>query len=301
MAANYWVSTQKNHWLLDRWTLSQSREEDLKYVSETDYIKIKIWFCHLIQKLVKRLQLKQQVVSTAFVYFKRFYTKNSLRLTDPLLVLITCVYLAAKIEECPSHIRTVTQEAKHVFQADFGGFPYDTLKVAEFEFYLLEELDFYLIVWHPYRALTQLCQELGMKEQGLQFAWFILNDSYRTDVCLLHPPHMIALAALYLTVVLNHADFTPGSLGDRTDMRQWFADLNVQIETVVEISQEILSIYEVWADWKEEKMPALWKELKSKQLTSTGPSALPSSSTAATSTAISATATVSTPASSSSS
>ncbi|KAL0084575.1 cyclin [Phycomyces blakesleeanus] len=262
MAANYWASSQQNHWLLDRWNLAKSSEEDRKYLSEKDYVKIKIWFNHLIQKLAKRLQLRQQVVATAFVYFKRFYTKNSLRSTDPTLVLVTCVYLATKIEECPIHIKMVTQEAKHIFQADFGGFPYDSAKVAEFEFYLLEELEFYLIVWHPYRSLTLICNDLGMRESGLQYAWFLVNDSYRTDVCLLYPPHMIALAAIYLTVVLNHADFAPGSLGDRTDMRQWFADLNVDIEAVIEISQEILSITEVWSDWKEEKMPMLWKELK---------------------------------------
>jgi cyclin C len=89
------------HWLLDRWTVVQSRQEDLKYVSETDIVKLNIWFCHckfkasfmvlridkgsrsnhlffgmtVIQKLAKRLQLRQQVVATAFVYFKRFYTK----------------------------------------------------------------------------------------------------------------------------------------------------------------------------------------------------------------------------------
>lgn len=148
--------------------------------------------------------------------------------------------------------------------AEFGGFPYDSSKVAEFEFYLLEELEFYLIVWHPYRSLTQICNELGMRESGLQYAWFIVNDSYRTDVCLLYPPHLIALAAVYLTVVLNHADFAPGSAGDQRDMKQWFADLNVDIKSVIEISQEILSIYEVWADWKEEKMLSLYKELKKK-------------------------------------
>ncbi|KAI8371344.1 cyclin-like protein [Radiomyces spectabilis] len=264
MAANYWASSQKKYWLLDRWTLSRSREEDLKYLSDNDYIKLKIWFCHLIQKLAKRLQLRQQVVATAFVYFKRFYTKNSLRSTDPTLVLVTCVYLATKIEECPIHIKIVTQEAKHIFQVDFGGFTYDSSKVAEFEFYLLEELEFYLIVWHPYRSLTQICNELGMRESGIQYAWFILNDSYRTDVCLLYPPHMIALAALYLTVVLNHADFAPGSVGDRTDMRQWFADLNVDIESIVEISQEILAIYEIWANWKEDKMLLLWKDFRNR-------------------------------------
>lgn len=32
--------------MLDRWTLAKSKEEDLKYVSEADYVKIRIWFCH---------------------------------------------------------------------------------------------------------------------------------------------------------------------------------------------------------------------------------------------------------------
>lgn len=217
---------------------------------------------------------------TTYKYYTDKLYSNSLRCTDPILVLVTCVYLATKIEECPIHIKMVTQEAKVVFQgkkkimeylqgikyciAEFGGFPYDSFKVAEFEFYLLEELEFYLIVWHPYRSLTQICNELGMRESGLQYAWFIVNDSYRTDVSLLYPPHLIALAAIYLTVVLNHADFAPGSAGDQRDMKQWFADLNVDIKSIIEISQEILSIYEVWADWKEEKMLLLYKEMKNK-------------------------------------
>ncbi|RUP49767.1 hypothetical protein BC936DRAFT_141521 [Jimgerdemannia flammicorona] len=189
--------------------------------------------------------------------------RNSLRGTDPFLVLTTCVYLACKIEEWPHHIKLVVQEVKHILQ-DFGGFQYDSSKVAEFEFYLLEELEFYLIVWHPYRTLSHLANELGMRESGLQYAWFIVNDSYRCDVCLLHPPHMIALAAIYLTVVLNHADFAPGGPGDKRDMRAWFADLNVEVEEVVEIAQEILGVYEVWSDWREERCVTVWKELKSK-------------------------------------
>ncbi|RUP49768.1 hypothetical protein BC936DRAFT_141522 [Jimgerdemannia flammicorona] len=116
MAANFWSSSHRTplcwsaflvhehstlcfdsqHWLLDRWSLEQSRKEDLKYISEVDLAKIKIWFCHqhrdslllphastifrpqyskVIQKLGKRLQLRQQIVATAFVYLKRFYTK----------------------------------------------------------------------------------------------------------------------------------------------------------------------------------------------------------------------------------
>jgi cyclin C len=54
---------------------------------------------------------------------------------------------------------------------DHGGFDYDTSKVAEFEFYLLEELEFYLIVYHPYRDLTLIAKDLRLEESNLQTAW----------------------------------------------------------------------------------------------------------------------------------
>ena len=68
-------------------------------------------------------------------------------------------------------------------------FPTDNTKVAEMEFYLIEELDFHLIVFHPYRSIVQLCGrdggpnaggELGrewremmleMEDAALQMAW----------------------------------------------------------------------------------------------------------------------------------
>ena len=36
-------------------------------------------------------------------------------------------------------------------------FPADTSKLGEMEFYLLEDLDFHLVVFHPYRALLHIC------------------------------------------------------------------------------------------------------------------------------------------------
>jgi cyclin C len=55
---------------------------------------------------------------------------------------------------------------------DLGGFDYDTSKLAEFEFYLLEELEFYLIVYHPYRDLTLIAKDLKLEESNLQTAWY---------------------------------------------------------------------------------------------------------------------------------
>ncbi|KAG0210856.1 hypothetical protein BGX28_008823 [Mortierella sp. GBA30] len=314
MAANFWTSSHATHWILDRRHLAEAMKEDLEYVDIATLTKIKMWYYNLIGKIGKRLQFRQQVIATAIVYFKRFYTKNSMRSTDPSLVAATCIYLACKIEECPQHIKHIITEMKHAL-ANLGGFDYDTSKVAEFEFYLLEELEFYLIVYHPYRDLTLIAKELKLEESNLQTAWFVLNDSYRTDVCLLYAPHMIALAALYIICVVHAERFTEGgnnsnnisisstddsSVGNtmaththsnahlhsqlhnmaskkghhhhtpnieghginNRDMVQWFADLNVEMEEIIEITQEMLSLYGIWKDYNEESVPAMIQTLK---------------------------------------
>ena len=57
-----------------------------------------LWFA-VIQILGEQLKLRQQVIATATVYFKRFYARNSLKCIDPLLLAPTCVGLASKVEE----------------------------------------------------------------------------------------------------------------------------------------------------------------------------------------------------------
>ncbi len=32
---------------------------------------------------------------------------------------------------------------------------------------------------------------------------FIINDTYHSELCLLYPPHVFAIAAIYLTLVLH--------------------------------------------------------------------------------------------------
>lgn len=80
-------------------------------------------------------------------------------------------------------------------------FPYRTNHILECEFYLLENLDCCLIVYQPYRPLLQLIQDIGHEEQLLALAWRVVNDSLRTDVCLLYPPYQIAIGKLSPSIV----------------------------------------------------------------------------------------------------
>merc|ERR1719457_493341 len=49
--------------------------------------------------LGEQLKLRQQVIASATVFFKRFYAMNPLNTVDPLLMAPTCVFLASKVEE----------------------------------------------------------------------------------------------------------------------------------------------------------------------------------------------------------
>ncbi len=64
-----------------------------------------------IPEVGKELKLRQRVVATAVVYFRRFYSKYYLTTVIsrhnfmefcPLLVGPTCLYIATKVEECNS-------------------------------------------------------------------------------------------------------------------------------------------------------------------------------------------------------
>ncbi|GAA6064050.1 hypothetical protein JCM10212_005858 [Sporobolomyces blumeae] len=222
MSANFYLSSHANQHLHPRATLVAARELDLKHATEHELVGLEIWSAGAMQKICKRLTLRQQVLSTAIVYFRRFFLRNSYCETDPPLVAAASVYVAAKAEETPVHVKSAVSEAKAVFnEMGILSFTSDNNRLAEMEFYLIEELDFHLIVYHPYRALLQLCGRDGganaggepgreqrramleMEDATFQMAWFIINDTFRSSLCLVHPPHLIALAAIYLSLSMH--------------------------------------------------------------------------------------------------
>lgn len=77
-------------------------------------------------------------------------------------MVTACVYVASKVEETPIHIRNVSQEAAKLW-ADMGHRQYagSVTSLAEMEFYLLEDLQFHLIVYHPFRSLVAIYTASG--------------------------------------------------------------------------------------------------------------------------------------------
>jgi len=141
-----------------------------------------------------------------------------------------------------------------------------------------------LIVHHPYRTLVELQGRLSMSQDEITLAWSVLNDHYLTDLPLLHPPHVIAVTAILLAVVLKpsqaslHAaaasvaavasaaqtakDSSTSAMlqaATQTNLPQnkpqrlvtWLAESEINMEEMMDCTQEIISLYEVWEQYNE--------------------------------------------------
>ncbi|CAH1782036.1 unnamed protein product [Owenia fusiformis] len=249
MAGNFWQSSHYQQWLLDPQDLMKEREADLKVIDEQEYNKVMIFFANLLQALGEQLKVRQQVIATGTIYFKRFYCSHPLKCIDPLLMAPTCIFLASKVEEFGvisnnRLISTCQNLIKNKFSYAYpsGEFPYRINHVLECEFFLLEMMDCCLVIFHPYRPLIQYAADIGHEESLLQLAWRIVNDSLRTDICLFYPPYLIALACLHMACVIQ-----------QKDAKQWFAELSVDMDKILEITRHILALYELWKNYDEKK------------------------------------------------
>ena len=309
MAANYWDSTQAKYWTFTKAELMELRKQLLdnnhqlhaKYPLQDRRI-VNIFMQQNLVKLARRMSLRQQAIATAEIYIKRFYLRVEIRKTNPYLIMATAVYLACKMEECPQHIRLMLGEAARQWP-ELG--VTESGKIGECEFALISTLSSRLIVHHPYRSLGELAPLFGLSNEEQSLAHSIVNDSYNTDLCLLYPPHIIALTSIFLAVVLRptgqpaglqnyaasasphsgsplqspggHQSFSPTSgstsnpamsasaaqsaLMMQSSLKQagpklgklvdWLAESKVDMSAIVDATQEMVSLYEVWEQYSE--------------------------------------------------
>ncbi|SLM40250.1 rna polymerase ii holoenzyme cyclin-like subunit [Lasallia pustulata] len=281
MAANYWASTQRRHWQFTKDALLDIRQkledEDRALVQQYPLPDRRVqshFFNQQLVKLGRRMTIRQQALATAQVFIRRFYTKVEIRRTNPYLVMATALYLACKMEECPQHIRVVVSEARSIWSEFIVS---DISKLGECEFFMISEMNSQLIVHHPYRSLVELQSTLNMAQEEVSLAWSIINDHYLTDLPLLYPPHVVAVTAIFLAMVLKptqaglHAasnaaatlsnvsqaikGVEPSQLNDIgattpqgkvQSLVKWLGESEIDIKAVVDCSQEIISLYDIW-------------------------------------------------------
>ncbi|PON59358.1 Cyclin [Trema orientale] len=232
MAANFWTSSHFKQ-LLDQEEVDVVNPLDKeKGITLEDFKLIKMHMANYIGKLATYVKVRQRVVATAVTYMRRVYTRKSMVEYDPRLVAPTCLYLASKAEESTVQARLLVFYIKKQIPDD--KYKYEIKDILEMEMKILEAINYYLVVFHPYRSLSQLLQDAVLNDINMtQLTWGIVNDTYKMDLILVHPPHLIALACIYIASVLRDKDTT-----------SWFEELRVDMNVVKNISMEILDFYE---------------------------------------------------------
>ncbi|KAL6845917.1 hypothetical protein ACP4OV_023365 [Aristida adscensionis] len=236
MAANFWTSSHCKQ-LLDPEEVDVVQPADRERgITPEEFRLVKIHMSFHIWKLAQQVKVRQRVIATAITYFRRVYTRKSMTEYDPRLVAPTCLYLASKVEESTVQARLLVFYIKKMCgQCGIDDkYRFEIKDILEMEMKLLEALDYYLVVYHPYRPLLQLLQDAGITDIT-QFAWGIVNDTYKMDLILIYPPYMIALACIYIASVLKDKDTT-----------SWFEELRVDMNIVKNISMEILDFYDTY-------------------------------------------------------
>ncbi|XWS47195.1 hypothetical protein CRYUN_Cryun14cG0132200 [Craigia yunnanensis] len=232
MAANFWTSSHFKQ-LLDPEKVDVVHQQDKdKGITLEEFKLIKMYMANYILKLAQYVKVRERVVATAVTYMRRVYTRKSMTEYDPRLVAPTCLYLASKAEESTVQARLLVFYIKKLYSDE--KFRYEIKDILEMEMKILEALNYFLVVFHPYRTLSQLLQDAGMNDMSMtQFSWGLVNDTYKMDLILIHPPYLIALACIYIASVYREKDITT-----------WFEELRVDMNVVKNISMEILDFYE---------------------------------------------------------
>ena len=154
--------------------------------------------------------------------------------------------------------------------------------MGECEFFMISEMNCQLIIHHPYRTLMALQTDLKLLPDEVSLSWSIINDHYLTDIPLLYPPHVMAVTAIFLALVLkptqaglqsaNAAAALTSSLSNLNNAQsssqseaissvtaqgrvqnlvKWLAEGEVDVKAMIDCTQEIISLYEVWEQYVE--------------------------------------------------
>lgn len=264
MSANFWLSSQCKNWLLDvdQKFLDGANAKDQKRFEAKELQHLHNYFLFFLQQVGSLLRLRQRAVATAFVYFKRTYLKFSFCEIHPILAVGVSILLATKVEECEVRAHYIIEAlAKACLQSSNRCMHSETKLLSmshmiECELLMLQALDLDLIVYHPYRYLSQYAKALQAPQQSVDIAWKVINDSFRTTLCFRFPPHLISLGALCVSCGYLQHDFS-----------KWLSTIDINRSELKDVVHALGSFYD--SQLRDQNPPPIERLLK--QLLKTTP------------------------------
>lgn len=147
--------------------------------------------------------MPRYVIGTALHYLKRFYVNNSVMDFPPKEILVTCVYLACKVEE-------FNVSMDHFVGNLNGNREKAAAIILDNELLLMQQLNYQLTIHNPFRPLEGLMIDIKTRFKTLHDPERLrpeidefLEKVFFTDAILIYSPSQIALAAIIHSASLS--------------------------------------------------------------------------------------------------
>ncbi|KIP08932.1 hypothetical protein PHLGIDRAFT_87416 [Phlebiopsis gigantea 11061_1 CR5-6] len=129
----------------------------------------------------------------------------------------------------------------------------DRQRLLAVERLILETISFNFTARMPFPYIIKMSRSLRAPKKLSKFAWRLAIDSYRSLVNLSYPPHVVALACLYLAALLSSFEqgqvTVPAGLRNAHEIAkflgdhgQWEAQLQARVEDLEEIAHMIIDL-----------------------------------------------------------
>ena len=192
------IKSETNQRFIEKHQLRAEGQKVDFFLSEEDEVDVEFYFSVKMGEFCTKFQppMPRYVKGTAHHYFRRFYLRNSVMDHHPKEILVTCVYLACKVEEFNVSMAQ--------FVANIQGNQERATKIIlNNELLLMQELQFHLTIHNPFRAVEGMIIDIKTRHSaGAEVdSWRphidkFLDSVLLTNAFLIYSPSQIALAAI---------------------------------------------------------------------------------------------------------
>ena len=187
------------------------------------------------------LKLPILVISTAIIYYHKFYSKASFNEYNCYIIAQACILLACKAEENIRYTRDIINVFYKIKEdKDFLNKVDDYWLIKsslyQYEQIILRTFNYDMQISHSHHYLLHMVRKLEGTEELAAISFYILNDSLLTNVSIHYQPHIIACAALYLGAELISEELNNGG--------EWYTKFGAKKVFIEDICNQILDIYD---------------------------------------------------------
>ncbi|KAH3663766.1 hypothetical protein OGAPHI_005168 [Ogataea philodendri] len=175
----------------------KDHRDQFQYVHLDEEKKLVSYYARRCKELASFFHLSAQSRSTAIMYLYKFYLYHSVMEYHPGNIMLTCLFLAAKVE---NQFIGINSFSKNIPKTTPEG-------ILKNEYLILETMKFSLQCHHPFQPLygffldiQQMLPKLDFNRLGKNYdgARELVNDSLFSDLPFLYTPPQIALTCLWV-------------------------------------------------------------------------------------------------------